>query len=156
MKVFTKISLIILSVPILVSCIKDNSFDVVPVITFTSYQEFINVGAEVDSAQFAFSFQDGDGDLGSDNPTDINCYMIYEEKNGNSVTRFPELEDREYSLPNLTPNAADKNIEGEIKLSIKPAPIFNILTDSAYRYKCYIIDRAGNVSNTVYSEWNSK
>lgn len=156
MKVITKISLIIISLPIFVSCLKDNDFAEVPAIDFVEFVSFTNESDEVDSAKFVFNFQDGDGDLGSDNPLEINCYLIYEEKNGSSITTFPEIDDREYNLPNLTPNANDKNIEGEISLILKPAPIFNILTDSSYRYKCYVIDRAGNSSNVIYTDWINK
>ena len=81
---------------------------------------------------------------------------MYEEKNGDSTTAFPEILPRKYNLPNLTPNARDKNIEGSISLILKPAPIYNIATDSSYRYTCYVIDREGNSSNIISTNWNSK
>lgn len=150
-----KISLIIGTFLSISSCIKDDNFNMVPEIAFVSYEVFA-LDSEVDSAKFEFSFKDGDGDLGSDNPLDLNCFLVYQEKNGLDITVFPDLEDREYNLPNLTPNATDKNIEGTISLIIKPAPIFNITTDSAYRYSCYVVDRAGNKSNVIYGDWIAK
>tara|TARA_B100001778_G_scaffold334625_1_gene346820 strand:- start:2414 stop:2884 length:471 start_codon:yes stop_codon:yes gene_type:complete len=151
-----KILLIIGSTIGLVGCIKDDNFDIVPVLDFEEYTVYRNIENIVDSAVFKFLFTDGDGDLGSLDSTEFNCFLIYEEKNGDSIGTFPEISPREYSLPNLTPNAQDKNIEGSISLILKPAPIYNISSDSAYRYTCYVIDRAGNKSNTITSGWTNK
>ena len=151
-----KILLIIGSATVLLGCIKDDNFDIVPILNFEEYTVYSDNDNNVDSALFKFLFTDGDGDLGSVDSTEFNCFLMYEEKNGDSTTTFPEIMPREYSLPNLTPNAQDKNIEGSISLILKPAPIFNIATDSAYRYRCYVIDRAGNSSNIISTNWNSK
>ena len=152
----TKILLIIGNAIVLTSCIKNDDFDLIPVLEFEEYNTFRDVENKVDSAYFKFNFQDGDGDLGSDTHDDFNCFLIYEEKNGDSIASFPEMMPREYSLPNLTPNAQDKNIEGVITLILKPAPIYNFSTDSAYRYACYVVDRDGNYSNVILSNWNLK
>ena len=151
-----KILLIIGSATVLLGCIKDDNFDVVPILNFEEYTVYSDNENNVDSALFKFLFTDGDGDLGSLDSTEFNCFLLYEEKNGDSITSFPEIMPREYSLPNLTPNAQDKNIEGSISLILKPAPIYNISSDSAYRYTCYVIDRAGNKSNTISSGWTNK
>tara|TARA_B100001540_G_scaffold204853_1_gene180467 strand:+ start:980 stop:1465 length:486 start_codon:yes stop_codon:yes gene_type:complete len=151
-----KISLLIGCAILLFSCIKDDDFDAVPSIDFKEYTVYVNSLNSVDSALFKFSFTDGDGDLGSLNSDEFNCFLIYEEMHGDSIVGFPEIPPREYSLPNLTPSARDKNIEGSISLILKPVPIFNISTDSIYRYTCYVIDRKGNKSNTITSGWNEK
>lgn len=156
MKFGLKISLLIGSIITLNSCIKDDNFDEVPKIEFLEFIVFSTDGSSVDSAIYKFSFQDGDGDLGSLDSTDFNCFLTYQEQNTDTVIEFPAIAVREYSLPNLTPNAKDLNIEGQISLIIKPAPIYNIFTDSAYRYSCFIRDRAGNESNIVYAPWSSK
>ena len=134
-----KILLIIGSATVLLGCIKDDNFDVVPILNFEEYTVYSDNENNVDSALFKFLFKDGDGDLGSDDSTEFNCFLLYEEKNGDSITTFPEIMPREYSLPNLTPNAQDKNIEGSISLILKPAPIYNFSSDSAYRYSCYVL-----------------
>ena len=156
MSLRAKILLIIGSTIGLLGCIKDDDFDIVPVLYFEEYTVYRNIDNTVDSAVFKFLFTDGDGDLGSIDSTDFNCFLLYEEKNGDSIVIFPETLPREYSLPNLTPNAQDKNIEGSISLILKPAPIYNFSSDSAYRYSCYVIDRAGNKSNTINSNWTNK
>ena len=151
-----KILLIIGSATFLLGCIKDDNFDVVPILNFEDYQVYSDNENNVDSALFKFLFTDGDGDLGSLDSTEFNCFLLYEEKNGDSITTFPEIMPREYSLPNLTPNAKDKNIEGSISLIIKPSPILNVFTDSSYRYTCYVIDGEGNYSNSISTDWNFK
>lgn len=156
MYVKTKILLLIGSAIGLLGCIKDADFDIIPELDFVEYTVFRNSENSIDSALFKFTFKDGDGDLGSINSEDFNCFLVYEEKNGDSVVSFSEILPREYSLPNLTPNASDKNIEGSISLLLKPAPVFNSATDSAYRYTCYLIDRSGNYSNYISSSWNLK
>lgn len=156
MQLKTKISLIIGSAFALGGCIKDNDFNVIPELEFVSFEVYKDNALNTDSAKFIFSFKDGDGDIGSSDSSNFNCFLVYEEKNGDSITLFPEISNREYSLPSLTPNATDKNIEGEVSLILKPAPIYNVLTDSVYRYSCFLIDRAGNISNTVSTNWNSK
>ncbi len=156
MRLSTKISIFIGCSLFLGGCIKDDNFDIVPKLEFESFELYYNSLSEIDSATYSFSFKDGDGDIGAIDSVDFNCFLEYQEKNGDSITLFPSLIDRKYSLPNLTPNAQDKNIEGVISLILKPAPINNIFTDSAYRHSCYIVDRAGNESNKITSNWVEK
>lgn len=151
-----KILLLIGSAIGILGCIKDDNFDVVPVLDFEEYTVYRNINNEVDSALFKFLFTDGDGDLGSVDSNEFNCFLLYEEKNGDSIATFPEIMPREYSLPNLRPNTQDKNIEGSISLILKPAPIYNFSSDSTYRYTCHVVDRAGNKSNTISSNWTNK
>lgn len=145
----------VLSLCVLQSCVKDGEFPNEPNIEFLDFEVFGTV-TSIDSAVFSFSFTDGDGDIGAEDSTDFNCFLIYEEKNNDTITTFPSIENRSYSLPSLTPKAKDKSIEGDVSLTIKPAPIYNITTDSAFRYSCYIIDRAGNTSNMISGPWQLK
>lgn len=152
----TKILLKIVSAIVFLGCTKSDDFDVVPVLELEEYTIFNSFENEADSALFKFFFKDGDGDLGSRDSNEINCFLMYEEKNGDSSVSFSGIPPREYSLPNVTPDALNRNIEGSIVLILKPAPIFNFFTDSAYRYTCYLVDRAGNSSNVISSSWNLK
>ena len=154
MHFITKILLIIGSAIVLFGCNKDDNFDVIPTLEFEEYKVFKSVENNADSALFKFLFKDGD--LGSLDSNEFNCFLIYEEKNRDSVIVFDEIPVREYNLPDLTPNAIDKYIEGSISLILKPAPIFNVFTDSSYRYTCYVIDREGNYSNFISTDWNFK
>ena len=145
----TKISLIIGTALLLVGCIKDDNFDVVPLIEFQGFEVFKSSENAIDSAKFEFTFQDGDGDIGAIDSSEFNCFLIYEEKHLDSIITLSSVPNRAYSIPNLTPNAKDKNIEGVISLTIKPAPIYSLLNDSMYRYSCYVIDRANHYSDTI-------
>lgn len=155
MRLLAKILLIPVLPTIVVGCLKDDEYSVVPDLTFKSFKTFSANVVDIDSATFTFSFTDGDGDIGSSDTTVLNCFMDYYEADGDTMKYFPSFQ-RQYRLPNLTPNAKNKSIEGEISLTIKPAPIFNPATDSAYQWKCFIIDRAGNESNVVSSPVYSK
>ena len=93
-----KILLIIGSATVLLGCIKDDNFDVIPILNFEEYTVYSDNENNVDSALFKFLFTDGDGDLGSLDSTEFNCFLLYEQKNGDSITTFPE-----FSNPTETP-----------------------------------------------------
>jgi len=152
----TKILLIIGSAIVLLCCNKEDSFDNIPVLEFEEFTIFKNIENVADSALFKFIFEDGDGNLGSLDSDELNCFLMYEEKNGNSSVNFPEIPRREFNLSNFTADTRKKKIEGSILLVIKPAPIYNVFTDSAFRYSCYVVDRDGNYSNIIFSNWNLK
>lgn len=155
MNIIVKISLIVGLPLVFNGCLKDDNFPVIPEIELISYQTFGNDLSNPDSAWLKFSFKDGDGDLGTNDENAKNCFLNYFEKQGSTVKDYPEFE-RSYRLPSLTPNAQNKSIEGEITISIKPPPIYNPLTDSAYGWKCYVIDRAGNESNEIITLLQNK
>lgn len=155
MRISTKILFIPLTTSVLLGCLKNDEFPVIPQIEFSNMTLFGDDISSPDSATFKFTFTDGDGDLGSSDTTVFNCFLDYYEEDGDSMKYFPEFQ-RQYRLPSLTPNAKNKAIEGEINLTLKPAPIFNPLTDSSYEWRCTIIDRAGNLSNEISSQLLSK
>ena len=146
MRFSTKISLIPLTTLFLVGCIKDDEFPVIPSLEFKEFQIFSGNG--IDSAVFTFSFKDGDGDLGNDDTLAVNCFLDYYEKDGDTMKYFPQFQ-RAYRLPSLTPNSKDQSISGEVSIVLKPAPIYNTLTDSVYAWRCSVEDRAGNKSNQI-------
>jgi hypothetical protein len=148
MRFGTKISLIPLTALLVVGCIKDDEFSKIPSLEFKSFTTFSGNGTDIDSASFTFLFTDGDGDLGDDDTSVVNCFLDYYEKDGDTMKHFPQFQ-RTYRLPNLTPNAKDQSISGEVSIILKPAPIFNQLTDSLYEWSCKVNDRAGNLSNQV-------
>ena len=148
MRFGTKISLIPLTALLVAGCIKDDEFSEIPVLEFKSFNTFSANGNDLDSASFTFSFTDGDGNLGSDDTTVVNCFLDYYEKDGDTMKYFPQFQ-RSYRLPSLTPNAKDQSISGEVSITIKPAPIFNLLTDSVYEWRCTVNDRVGNNSNQI-------
>lgn len=132
---------------LLISCEKSSDVEERPKITFEK-MEFYGEENNPDSAWIYFDFVDEDGDLGTDDTT-ANCWMRYYEIAQEDTVEFSQFI-RSFSLPNLTPNAKNTFIEGNISLSIKPAPIFNVLSEDNYIWSIQIRDRAGNFSNL---EW---
>lgn len=151
MKLIVKIPTIILL--FVFACTKPDDISDVPEIEFKQIQFFGDFNSP-DSAWIHFDFKDGDGNLGEDDTT-INCVLNYYEKDGQSVKLFPEFK-RSYSLPDLTPNASDKAIEGVISIAIKPSPVYNIFSDSLYQWTIQVWDRAGNASNISSTPFLSK
>lgn len=95
-------------------------------------------------------YQDGDGDLGTDNADEKNFFVIDNRNNlPDSVRTFS------YSLPNLSSNARNPSIQGTIKVKVPlalsssffypyPLPVKEV-TD----FSVYIVDRKGNKSNVL-------
>lgn len=95
-------------------------------------------------------YQDGDGDLGTDNADEKNFFVI--DNRGNlpdSVRTFS------YSLPNLSSNARNPSIQGTIKVKVPlalsssfffpfPLPVKEV-TD----FTVYLVDRKGHKSNLL-------
>lgn len=131
---------------LLFSCTKSNDINPIPQITFKKMQ-FFGPSTMPDSALIVIGFVDENGDLGNEDST-TNCVMRYWERINLNNIEFPQFK-RTYTLPNLSPDAKNKYISGEIELIIKPAPVFNIFSDSLYFWEVQIWDRAGNASNIV-------
>jgi hypothetical protein len=139
----------LLSTLLLSSCKKDEVGDFPPVI---SNAEIFSTGADAD-AVLTFEYKDENGDLGSEDSTS-SCFLYYHELFGIDTVDFPEFTSS-YSLPYLTPNAADPSIEGSVQLNLE-APFFDITSDSTWAYSIEIIDRAGNRSNRLFTPFYNK
>lgn len=100
-----------------------------------------------------FSFIDGDADFGVDksiNPTDtINFVLIpFRKIDGLYDSIDVDTYGRKYTIKrneNMDRQGQNKTVKGDIKLQIQyfPKPPFDTI-----RYDFYILDRAGNKSNT--------
>ncbi len=92
-------------------------------------------------------YEDGDGDLGSPNKEDLN-FVIFDRR-GLGKIPFDTLK---YSLPDLTPQALNQSIQGTIRVEIAflLRRSGQMAEDTAF-FEMYIIDRAGNRSNSVES-----
>ena len=135
------------------ACAKPDEISDEPEIKFKEIK-FFGAESQPDSAWIFFDFTDGDGDLGQ-NDTTVNCILNYYEKDGLGVKLYPQFK-RTYSLPNLTPDATNKGIEGTISIAIKPSPVFNIFTDSLYQWTIQVWDRSGNASNITETPFLNK
>ena len=153
--------LFILSVVLAFSCRKptDNT-NPIPEI------EFLNFEAKSDTGVFTLSFKDGDGDVGlrpSDTTGDFhfssefynNLFFEYYEKhdfNGWIPGRnfFGDTIIHGYRLPFLEPNGKEKNLQGEIQITLEPRYYNpNSNNSDTIKFVIYLYDRALNKSNEV-------
>lgn len=144
----------------LLSCLKNESFPDTPVISMRA-QEFIG-----DSAYFAIDFTDGDGDFGLNDGEfegdDYDCakyyniFMKYYELD-NGVWELYELDpcvDPDYvpyyfRAPYAEPTGQNKTQKGFVEVEIGNWAI-NTGKDTC-RFEIYLVDRAQNKSNVIYS-----
>lgn len=95
-----------------------------------------------DTLTFTVFYKDGDGDLGENNP---NIYNLFLKDNRNGITY-------KYRIQQLAPTGSDIAIQGSLDVKLASVPMLddNNQTETA-TYSIYLVDRAGNQSNTVTS-----
>ena len=132
---------LLLVVLIFSSCKKDeDGLSVVPQLTFesispTSIEEF---GGPI---TFSISYQDGDGDLGENDPNVKNLFL-QDQRNGITY---------EYRIQELAPLGTDIAIIGIIDIVLNTTSITDGSNEQEVTFDIYAIDRAGNSSNTITS-----
>lgn len=163
------IIVLIFSILVFNSCYKPDPVPVEPVIELMDFAKVLNEELSndtlliFDQGILSLSFTDGDGDLGQadslDGSNEPNFFITYFEiQNGDTIevplVYFDPI-DQEYDtlsfntiLPNMTPEyGAPTAIEGEI---IDTLFIYDPASDfDTIMFQAYIIDRAGNQSNTI-------
>lgn len=143
----------------IVSCKKIEKISPVPFIEFKSFSLFDTLdilGNNSKAGRLDFYFEDGDGDLGLEAPTDdqtdtTNLFLALFRKEGGLMlpvtdTRDPLLPYSSYRIPYMERLGQNKILKGTISV------IFMYLSYSptdTIRYDFYIEDRAENLSNTA-------
>jgi hypothetical protein len=145
------------------SCKREESFSVIPFLTFVEFKKYGN-----DSAICRVNFTDGDGDVGLDpfdtvTPFNKNSTYFYDyflvyyydtlgvwkpfnmHPADTAASKFDTLQFK-YRIPNLTQNGQAKSLNGEIKVKI-PAPY--AFPHQTFKYKIMLVDRALHHSNIV-------
>ena len=151
MKTISWICLPLIAV-IIGSCDTEPVFSPNPKIAFIDIQPREVVQLR-DSILITFRFQDGDGDLGrdpnSDNPNDNSNLILLDSRFGEG--RITELQaSNVYTLPNLTPQARNPSIQGEITINLPPTAIIPPrFGDDSVRYQIKLYDRAGNLATPI-------
>lgn len=121
------------------SCKKDDpEISDVPEIEFVSVTPGTVVEYQ-DSLVFTISYRDGDGDLGQ-NGNNIDNLFLTDSRNNVSY---------KFRIPQLAPDDADITIEGNLNVTLQSTAVLNGSTSESFNYSIYVIDRAGNQSNTV-------
>ena len=145
---------------ILFSCMKKESYSVVPEINFAGYYNVFDSTKVAKKGVLTISFQDGDGDIGLNSwdlnpPFDsssvyfYNYYIdLYEKKNGVFVKDTTLTTPLRYRIPDLTPDDPNKAIKGIIvdTLPLNPKPVYDTI-----QFSMFIYDRALHKSNVVFT-----
>ena len=139
--VFYRTIIYLLIISIVVCCNKNEELSKIPQLTFqnlnpTSIIEFDG------PITFSIIYQDGDGDLGENNPN-INNLFLKDQRN-NIIY--------EYRIQELSPNGANIAITGSIDLVLNTTSITDESNEQEAIFDIYVIDRAGNQSNTISSD----
>ena|SRR6478735_116660 len=135
-------------ITLLAGCKKDVEYSPIPTI---EYKSFIQIGN--DSAQIAFNFTDGDGDIGSDesNPVQNIFIRYYEKVNGvfqqgmssGTPTVFT------FATKKLNPIGKHKALKGTMKVYLSPFYFAGSSDSDTIKYDIQMVDQADHVSNTV-------
>jgi len=121
------------------SCKKDKEEpSIIPKIEFISISPG-SVKEYQDSINIVISYEDANGDIGSN---DANVKNLFVTDSRNNVTY-------EYRISQLSPSGSNIHIKGNLNTIIKNTAITNGSNSQTVSYSVYLIDRAGNQSNTV-------
>ncbi|HWB63633.1 MAG TPA: hypothetical protein VG603_09005 [Chitinophagales bacterium] len=137
-----KISVLIIFIaPVLLfySCKKEEAISTTPVIKFVSIAPNPAVKYQ-DTVKIVIAYTDGDGDLGENSPDVKNLFVTDSRNNVTSQFRISQL----------APSGSNIIIEGNLDIILSPQGFVddNDATETA-TYSIYVVDRAGNKSNTV-------
>ena len=139
------------------SCVKQESFSIIPEISFREFVRVFDTGQYAVRGILSFYFQDGDGDIGL-NPWDTfppydpagqyfyNLVISYFEKQNGTWVEVILVPSYSARIPVLTPENPGKAIKGFIvdTLILNPAPVFDTI-----RFDVLIYDRALHQSNLI-------
>ena len=123
-----------------IGCGNDETVSEIPYIEFVSVNPK-QVQAFEDNLIFTIFYQDGDGDLGENNPDLHNLFL---KDNRNDIVY-------EYRIEQLAPDDANITIQGEINIELSGTGITDDSQEQSTTFDIYIVDRAGNNSNTISS-----
>ena len=138
-------------------CVTKPDFSNIPYLEFTGMDKNIMTQGDFnsDSIFIYLKFTDGDGDLGFESTDSLPNLFVIDSRTDNIAESI--------KIPKLPDTGTGNGVSGEIELklyttcclfenNIPPCSVIdNILYDTLY-YKIYLIDRAGNSSDTVYTD----
>lgn len=138
MKNFLIISLLSLMI---ISCKKEeDSYSDTPSIEFVSISPS-TVKEFEDEVMVTIKYQDGNGDLGENDP-DVKNLFITDSRNNVIYT---------FRIQQLAPNDANIIIEGELDVKLSTLSVVGSASSESATFSIYVQDRAGNKSNVVTS-----
>ena len=126
---------------LMASCKKDQTvISAVPEIAFLTVAPTTVIEFQ-DSLVFTISYNDGDGDLG-ENSADVKNLFLTDNRIGITYT---------YRIRQLAPDGANIAIQGNLNTVLKNIAVTDSSAQQQATFSIYVVDRAGNKSNTVNS-----
>ena len=144
---------------------KQKNFSAVPAIEYLQYQKIdsthngVTTHIELD---IIISFKDGDGDIGivaGDNTSPPDLKLVYQHDSSGVWLPYnqPPLVRNTFDtliinerVPYLTPQGQYKDLQGQIRIKL-PYP-YSAPIHPVFRYAITLKDRAGHLSNMVYTD----
>lgn len=136
-----KLFAILIGTSVLWSCSKDIELSTTPEIELVSAGPSSVVELQ-DSIRFVIRYEDGDGDLGENDPDAKNFYL--RDERINLVYEF--------RIRELVPDQASVPITGTLRLTLPNTVITDGSQSQQVVYSIWIKDRAGHQSNTVTTD----
>jgi len=123
------------------SCKKDKKeYDATPQIEFVSLTPS-TVFQNKDSITFTIKYSDGDGDLGENTPDVKNLFLT------DNRIHIPYS----YRVGMLAPSGSSIPIQGTLNVVLKNTSLTDSTNQQTTTFSIYVVDRAGNQSNSVTS-----
>lgn len=124
---------------LLSSCKKDNGILDTPIIEFVSISPNPAIKYQ-DEVTITIKYTDGNGDLGENTPDKKNLFVT--DKRNNVVFKF--------RVTQLAPDNSEIAIQGNLDIKLTPQGfIDDNNTSEKTTYTIYMVDRAGNQSNSI-------
>jgi hypothetical protein len=150
--------ILLFSLSIIDSCGKLETLPKEPYIEFTSFSVFDTtdiLGNSIKGGKLKFYFEDGDGDLGLETPTDqsefdsINLFLsLYRMDDGviSAAAADDPLKPTGYRIPYMETIGQNTILKGDVSVIFL---YFFYTEEDSIRYEFYVKDRADNISNTA-------
>ncbi|NLE62921.1 MAG: hypothetical protein GX612_03675 [Bacteroidales bacterium] len=132
------------------ACRKIKTFPDTPYIEFVS---FTKTQLQVpQKGILCIYFTDGDGDIGlkpDENDTSYNFFIDYYEKQNGNFIKIDLEGSHNARIPILNSSDYEKPLEGHIEIEIE----YNnyISPFDTIQFECWLVDRAGNTSNHIFT-----
>ena len=155
MKAFSKIVFILVLVPVLFACKKNENFSDIPYLEFTGYTIKDSVDALGNLTkifELQLYFTDGDGDIGLFDedtipPFDYNLFVNYFEMYNDSSQQINVTPPYHIRIPNLTPTGQNKSLKVDVKYDVD----ITYRNSDTIKFELKLFDRALNESEWVSS-----
>lgn len=136
------LAMLLITLTIISSCVKPPEYSEIPFIEFQSINTNTVIKGDTATVIIQVYFEDGDGDLGDDTTQNVQLF-------DSRIPNFPIP----FHIDSIEPRSKVEDISGTIELRLNPFVMaWDCLNDEdvdTTTLSLYIIDRAGNQSNTI-------